>query len=243
MRKMLTVLCLVFAATALAGTAWAVPYLQVFSPEENVYYDGATWQIPYLSYGLWIIGANLPIYDVKVAFRVPEEENGTIRVTPLGGTAVTLHEGLSINDPFQSGEHAPFFWELGTPIMGDGNKVPPGGVFPSSYYQLYIGDFGTSQTVLNYTPDEHDFGSTAPGEIKAFQVDVSGYSAVDIIAFDHYIKSEKNGKSKQDDPQYDKTPYSHDGSSAGTVVPEPSTLLLLGSGLLALGGRLRRSGR
>ena len=117
----------------------------------------------------------------------------------------------------------------GTPLAGDGAQIPPHGVFPTDFYEYFIGDFGTDGTVENYIPGD-EWGDTADGEIKKFYVSVSDYTWVDIIAYDHVILS--NNKAK-----YVFTPFSHDGAS---TTPEPATMLLLGSGLIGLAGLGRK---
>ena len=108
--------------------------------------------------------------------------------------------------------------------MGDGSYLPPHGVFPTDFYEYFIGDFGTNQTVQNYIPGD-EWGDTAQGQIKIFGIVVDGYSTVDIVAYDHVIL----GKNKA---EYKFSPFSHDGE---TQVPEPTTLILFGLGLIGLG--------
>ncbi len=208
--------------------SYAIPNLQIYSPEDGVYYDTdtETWIIPHYNYELWVIGAQREVYDVKLGLAVPTDEDGTITVD---GTVLT--ENLIKEYPGPYTETDPFFITYGTPLMGDGSSVPGGGIFPCSYYQYYIGNFGLEETVHNYIPGD-EYMDTAPGEIKRLPIQVSGYSWVDIIAYDHVVLS--NNKVK-----YVKTPYSHDGGGGGTPIPEPATIILFGTGLLAIGGWAR----
>ncbi len=93
-------------------------------------------------------------------------------------------------------------------------------------YEYWIGDFGLTDTVQNYIPGD-EWSDEAPGEIKKFDIHVSGYTWIDSVAYDHYINSKNDAKSVF-------TPFSHDGGG-GTPVPEPSTILLVGAGLLSIG--------
>lgn len=206
------------------GSAFAIPNLQLYCPEEGVYYDYDTesWIIPFVDYDLWVIGAGLEIKDVKIAFAVPEDQNGSIFIN-----GVELNESLLVTNPYDpniyDGERS-FFAEFGTPLMGDGGAVPGGGVFPSSYYQYYLGDFGLDSTVRNYAPGD-DLGGTASGHIETLTISVRGYTEASIIAYDHVVLGKNRAK-------FVKTPYSHDGSS--NAVPEPATMLLFGTGLAGL---------
>lgn len=218
------------------GIASAIPNLQIYCPEVGVYYDSVaeSWIIPYVNYELWIVGAGLAIEDVKIAFAVPSDENGSITIRNSQGSQVVLNEGLlsgisNYSDDYNKEDS--FFIDSGTPLMGDGNPVPGGGIFPSSFYQYYLGDFGLTETVQNYTPGD-GFGDTALGEIMKLDIAVAGYSMASMIAYDHVILGKNKAK-------YVKTPYSHDGGS--NSAPEPATMLLFGTGIVGLiGARIRR---
>ena len=239
--------------------AMAIPNLQIWSPQGEYDTITETWIIPHYNYKLWVIGAKLDVNDVKLAFAVPEDENGSIQVTWLDPSSPDYGDDgpyednftLTLNDPglgeedlnrldylgeygyresYAMGDPDPATYGFGSgiPLDGDGAQIPPHGVFPTDFYEYFIGNFGTGEIVQNYIPDERD--DEALGEIKIFDISVSGYSWVDIGAYDHVILSNTNAK-------YVFTPYSHDGAS---TIPEPATMLLLGSGLIGLGWFGRR---
>ena len=232
----------------------AVPNLQIYIPGATYDTETETWVIYEMNYELWVIGAHLDVNDVKFAAAFPTGENGSIQVTwhtpsspDYGGGGIDDFT-LTFNDPNLGADSnrldyedyrdsyptsdpdpATYGFGSGTPLAGDGAQIPPHGVFPTDFYEYFIGDFGTDGTVENYIPGD-ELGDEACGEIKIFDISVSGYSWVDIGAYDHVILSNTNAK-------YVFTPYSHDGAS---TIPEPATMLLLGSGLIGLGWFGRR---
>jgi hypothetical protein len=208
-----------------------------------------------------VVGANLNIYDIKIAIAVPEGEDGNVSLSWLDGSQadVNLNENdgedysdywnYYSNDDHTSTNHDYTAYAFGEaaegdyPLMGDGSQLAGHGVFPTDFYEYYIGDVGSDvEEVYNFNPPEDYSGDSyyidypddlanldsGRGEIKTFHVEVEGYTWADIVAYNHVVKS--NGMAR-----YVFSPFSHDGGG-GTAIPEPATVLLLGSGLISLAG-------
>ncbi|MDD5451852.1 MAG: choice-of-anchor N protein [Desulfovibrionales bacterium] len=232
-RSITTSIAIALLILGLATPVQAVPNLQIYIPGATYDPVTETWIIYSYDYDLWVVGANLNIYDIKFAAAVPVNENGTIDVTWLKGQLID-DDGNVVKEPdfFEtldgtadySADPYIYFCPDGIPIMGDGAELPPHGVFPTSYYEYLIGDFGTGETVQNYIPGD-EWGDLAEGETKKFHISADGYTWVDIVAYDHYIQA--NHKT-----HCIFSPFSHDG---GSGVPEPATMLLVGTGLISLG--------
>lgn len=111
----------------------------------------------------------------------------------------------------------------GTPTMGNGRPLPSHGIYPANFTTYFMGDFGLLYPVYDMQPGET---GSAMGEIKTVDVSVSGYSDVHFDAYDHILSGSKI--------KYKFAPFSHDGEYSHNVVPEPNTMLLLGSGLCGL---------
>lgn len=121
----------------------------------------------------------------------------------------------------------------GTPITGDGSYLPSHGIYPADFATYFMGDFGLVQTVYDMQPGET---GSAMGEIKTVSVSISGYSWAHFDAYDHILSKNK--------VKYVFAPFSHDAETGTNPIPEPTSLLLLGSGLFALKmfgrGKVRR---
>lgn len=253
-------LAMVLSVLSAPTAVQAVPNLQIYIPGAQYDFATETWVINSFNYELWVIGANYAIDDVKIALAAPKDQDGSINLTWLNpGVADYGSKDVSSlvltdtgSDPnrkdYYNDYYLPYtltdtdpdprtygYSAYGTPLMGDGDPVPGHGVFPTTFFEYFIGDFGLADfddytnPVYNYIPDENglpQLEDTARGDVKKFYVSVQGdFAWVDIVAYDHVVLSKNKAK-------YVFSPFSHDGE--GTPVPEPATIALLASGLVGL---------
>jgi hypothetical protein len=122
-------------------------------------------------------------------------------------------------------------------IYGTPSGLPTHGAFPT-YYLTETFQFTSGNTVGAYNTQDFPGGFDAnyPGTdlyFAAFDVDVSGLAPGYYIHFDLF-GTDLAGK-------FIKAPFSHDAQSNGAApVPEPSTMLLLGLGLVGVAGLSRK---
>ena len=246
--------------------SYALPKLQIYIPGATYDIASETWIINSYDYELWVVGAKEEIFDVKIALATPLNEEGTITLSWLDpeSSSYTNVNGNSVEEitlsedgamgyeeyraSYETGAPDPNtygFAQNQTPLMGDGSQLPPHGVFPTDFFEYYIGNFGTNELVYDFSPPEGYDGDTYSiddfselsqdwGDIKKFHLNVDGYTWVDIVAYDHYVQS--NSKA-----HYVFTPFSHDGGG-GAQIPEPATFMLFGCGCLVLGRTLKGRG-
>lgn len=223
-----------------AANAYALPTFQLSASGGTYGTQGSdqdTWFSGAVPLTLMVAGAfgQADLLDnVRLVVSVPQGEQGTISVTSgtdgnpsmlTSGADVNLLTDVAGNDGFSVKSFLPENFNEHYPFKDD----------ISNFLLFDLGSFDDDELVGNY----NDAGEAAKaGEEKLYLVSYTGFSR---LHFDLYgrVGTQKNNGSW--DYKWELNPGSHDvtstddgGGPPQDVVPEPSTLLLLNSGILGL---------
>jgi hypothetical protein len=222
MRKTLLILAIGLILVPAAG---AVPNLQLFISGATYDTETETWIISTPGdLDLYVISANYEHDDVIVAmalsgFSEMENPDGVVSVSGFGGPAI---------DDWTWG-YSPL---ASAPGWDAGEDLPPHGVYPTWFAEAHTGYYGLGDMVGDVQPGpdfwDPSLGGPGPanrlGEFKVFSLSISAplYTG---IHFDAYTLD--------GDVIDDFAPFSHDAGA--TIVPEPGTIVLMGTGLIGIG--------
>jgi hypothetical protein len=213
--------------------ASAVPLLQLYIAGATYDVLTETWVTESSTFDLWVIG-NVekwgPIADVHLAMAFYSHETGSVTFT-------RTYASDPPGDPSLPPEGTPAFEFTSAdgevPIMNDGQPLPPHGVYGvgRKFHQYSLGDFDLQDSLVGDYIDEFPNNWPNTGQVNAYTVAVTGYSAVHFDVF--------NGFEGAQGSQFG--PFSHDA----VMTPEPASLVLLlvGAGLASGSGLVRRRRR
>ncbi len=241
MRKQKNKCCLLgmtaflFFSGLMATPAWAIPALQLYI--EGATYDSftETWVVTTADpFKLWVVGDVShygSILDVKLSAAVSTSELPGSSITLTSTTTSLVTDPSTPSPPSPTGSFPSS--DGAVPVLGDGSSLPTHGIYGpgTSFYEWTLGDFTLTDSPIGDIINSFPVSFPDTGQINVYTVTVSGFTQVHFDAYDHIFVGTHS--------QYKFAPFSHDAE--GTSVPEPSSLLLLGSGLVGLGlwGRKR----
>jgi hypothetical protein len=232
-----------------ANTGFSIPVLQIYV--EGAVYDVGTetWVFEpeeASNIRLWVIGNVAgygPIYDLKLSIAYDSNIAPTFTLTPSKINATEYPKWTDPSTPI-----VPIWKQTNasgdSPLMGGGASLPDHGIYKDgvTWQEFSLGNLTKIDSPIG------DFINSFPtpslrlkGQINVYELSVEDLNAGDTIHFDVY-----DHVVCATDAKYKFAPFSHDGEGTpggpGASVPEPSTLLLLGSGIctLALYARARR---
>ncbi len=222
-----------FSLLILVSSAFAVPDLQLFIDGATYDWYTQTWVAESNSIDLYVISANDAKDDIIVSLAMDGGGLPSSMGVTFDGTAIDPGAWVYDYSPLAS-----------APGWDGGVDLPPHGVFPTWFTEVHTGAYGLGSSIGDVQPElgsgEYWDPSPTPefpgapanqqGEWKMFTVDVSGPVGTG-IHFDAYTM---NGTAIDNF-----APFSHDAGT--TIVPEPGTIILMGSGLMGMGfGVFRR---
>lgn len=243
-RCLMVIILLLIGTLCFTGPSFAIPTLQLDIGGGT--YDLTTETIvttsnPFTLYAYLIPNSTNKLTDkyyISMALTPKLSTGGDLGSFTFNSTTVNATSDMTYGVP-------PLETYLGDIATFDAGDLPKHDIFETYFYE-YEFQFGSSQIRRYNTQDRAKSGGSIPTSGTGMY-----YVALDIntallnpeynLHFDLYNTAlAKRSTTDLDVTQF--APFSHDAESRRQQVPEPATLLLLGSGLVALGLIKRKIG-
>ena len=224
---------------ASASTAAAVPILQLYVEGGTYDQSSETWVVTATdTVRLWAIGnvagegGKGTIVDVRLAISYAA---GATPVFTIDGATTGGFGGFVDPSTADDPTYIQTRTDGSTPIMGDGQPLPSHGSFgPDVWWQEYLlGDFTlTDSPIADFIDAFPTAPATTGGQISVYEIQTAGFTGtLHFDLYDHYYARHKIKAVF--------APFSHDAEL--NPIPEPGTMALVGSVLVASVARRYRA--